>query len=82
MEGMPTMDRQDAQSTARGPVGRGTTSDAARRALHAALRGEPGAVTAYTRAERWWALDVLTGIRRGAGDERVTGDAPDARSEP
>jgi len=76
------MDTQDAQSTAPGPVDRGTTSDAARRALHVALRGEPGAVVAYTRAERWWALDVLTGIRRGPGDERVTGDALDARSEP
>ncbi len=82
MEGLLTMNRQDAQSTALGPSGRGTTSDAARRALHAARRGEPGAVMAYTRAERWWALDVLTGIRRGAGDERLTGDAPDARRAP
>ena len=76
------MDGQDAQSTARGPIGRGTTSDVARRALHAALRGEPAAVSAYAQAERVWALDVLAGIICGAGDGRPVGDAPRARSEP
>jgi len=76
------MDGQDAQSTARGPRGRGTTSDAARRALHAALRGEPSACATYARAERVWALDVLAGIIRGAGDERPSGDAPGVGSEP
>ncbi len=76
------MDRQDGQSTAHGPSGRGTTSDATRRALHAALRGEPSAVTAYVQAEKVWALDVLTGIIHGAGDERTAGDAPGVGSEP
>jgi len=76
------MDGQDAQITARGPLGRGTTSDVARRALHAALRGEPAARAAYAQAEKVWALDVLAGIIRGAGDERLTGDAPGARGEP
>ena len=79
---MPTMDGQDAQSTAHGPSGRGTTSDAPRQALHAALRGEPGACAAYAQAEKVWALDVLAGIRRGAGDERPAGDTPGARGEP
>ncbi len=76
------MDRQDAQSTARAPIGRGTTSDAARRALHAALRGEPAARAAYARAEKVWALDVRAGIIRGAGDERTAGDALGVESEP
>jgi len=79
---MPTMDGQDAQITARGPLGRGTTSDVARRALHAALRGEPAARAAYTQAEKVWALDVLAGIIRGVGDERTAGDAPGVGSEP
>ena len=76
------MDGQDAQSTAPGPIGRGTTSDAARRALHAALRGESGAVSAYAQAEKVWALDVFAEIIRGAGDERLAGDASSARGEP
>ncbi len=76
------MDGQDAQIMARGPSGRGTTSDAARRALHAALRGEPAARVAYAHAEKVWALDVLAGIIRGAGDERMAGDAPGAQGEP
>jgi len=76
------MDGEDAQSTARGPIGRGTTSDVARRALHAALRGEPAARAAYAQAEKVWALDVFAGIIRGAGDGRPVGDAPRARSEP
>jgi hypothetical protein len=76
------MDGQDAQSTARGPIGRGTTSDVARRALHAALRGEPAAVSAYAQAERVWALDVLAGIIHGGGDERTAGDALGVESEP
>jgi len=75
------MDGQDAQSTARGPSGRGTTSDATRRALHAALRGEPAARAAYAQAERVWALDVLAGIIRGGGDERTDGDALGVESE-
>jgi len=82
MEGLLTMNRQDAQSTAPGPRGRGTTSDAARRTLHAALRGEPAACAAYAQAERVWALDVLVGIIRGAGDEGPAGDASGARGEP
>ena len=76
------MDGQDARITAHGPIGRGTTSDAARRALHAALRGEPAARVAYAHAEGAWALDVFAGIIRSAGDERLTGDAPGARGEP
>ncbi len=76
-----TMDRQDAQITARGPSDRGTTSDATR-PLHAALRGEPAARAAYAHAERVWALDVLTGIIRSAGEARPAGDAPCARGEP
>ncbi len=79
---MRTMDGQDAQIAAHGPSGRGTTSDAARRTLHAALRGEPTARTAYAQAEKAWALDVLAGIIRGAGDERTAGDAPGMGSEP
>jgi len=82
MEGMPTMDGQDAQSTAHGPSGWGTTSDAPRQALHAALRGEPATRAAYAQAEKVWALDVLTGIIHGAGDERTAGDAPGMGSEP
>ncbi len=76
------MDGQDAQSTARGPIGRGTTSDVARRALHAALRGEPAPRAAYAQAEKAWALDVLAGIIRGAGDERPARDALGVESEP
>ena len=76
------MDRQDTQITAHGRIGRGTTSGAARRALHAALRGEPGARAAYAQAEKVWALDVLAGIIRGVSDERTAGDAPGARGEP
>ncbi len=64
------------------PIDRGTTSDAARRALHAALRGEPAARAAYAQAEKVWALDVLAGIIRSAGDERTVGDAPGAQGEP
>ncbi len=79
---MPTMDGQDAQSTAHGPIGRGTTSDAARWALHAALRGEPAARAAYAHAEGVWALDVFAGIIRSAGDERLTGHTPGARGAP
>ncbi len=79
---MRTMDGQDAQSAVHGPIGRGTTSDAARRALHAALRGEPSACAAYAQAKKVWALDVLAGIIRGAGDERPAGDTPGARGEP
>ncbi len=79
---MRTMDGQDAQIAVHGPIGQGTTSDAARRALHAALRGEPTARAAYAQAERVWALDVLAGIICGAGDGRPVGDAPRARSEP
>ncbi len=76
------MDGEDAQIAVHGPIGRGTTSDVARRALHAALRGGPGAVAVYERAEKVWALDVLAGIIRGAGDERMAGDAPGAQGEP
>ncbi len=76
------MDGQDAQSTARGPIGRGTTSDVARRALHAALRGEPAARAAYAQAEKVWALDVFAGIIRSGGDERPTGHTPGAGGEP
>ncbi len=76
------MDGQDAQITTRGPIGRGTTSDAAPRALHAALRGEPAARAAYAQAEKVWALDVFAEIIRGAGDERLAGDASSARGEP
>ncbi len=79
---MPTMDGQDAQSTAHGPIGRGTTSDAARWALHAALRGEPAARAAYAHAEGVWALDVFAGIIHGGGDERTAGDALGVESEP
>jgi len=76
------MDGQDAQSTARGPIGRGTTSGVPRQALHAALRGEPAARAAYAHAEKVWALDVFAGIIRSAGDERPTGYTPGARGEP
>jgi len=76
------MDGEDAQIAVHGPIGRGTTSDVARRALHAALRGEPAARVAYAQAEKVWALDVLAGIIRGAGDERMAGDAPGAQGEP
>jgi len=76
------MDGQDARITAHGPIGRGTTSDAARRSLHAALRGELAARAAYAQAEKVWALDVLAGIIRGAGDERTAGDALGVGSEP
>jgi len=51
-------------------------------AMRRALRGEPGARAADAQAERWWALDVLAGILRGAGDARPAGDAPGARGEP
>lgn len=79
---MSERDGQDTQGAATTSIGRGTTSDATRLALHTALYGGPGAVVAYERAEKCWALAVRAGIIRAAGDERTAGDAPGARSAP
>jgi len=79
---MSERDGQDTQGAATTSIGRGTTSDATRLALHTALYGGPGAVVAYERAEKRWALAVLAGIIRSAGDERPDGDARGVGSEP
>ncbi len=78
---MSERDGQDTQGAATTSISRGTTSDATRLALHAALRGGPDAVAAYECAEKHWALDVRAGIIRDAGDARPAGDMPSTRSE-